>query len=132
MSSSTGSSGGPGPGGGRLLALAFLTVTTSCAKTTTWQRLSAEQGRDIPCFRHQVVDFGVPFYRAVATCKTKLPDLTGDTELQSAALASNAPFTIRPNADAAIKAFNRDQNFDTGSHLPGPHPSLDLVGGIHE
>lgn len=131
MFSSTGSSGRPGPGCG-LLALAFLTVTTSCAETTTWQRLSADQGRDIPCFRHQVVESGVPFYRAVAICKTKLPDLTGDTELQSAALASNVPFTIRPNADAAIKAFNRDQNVDTGSHLAGPHPSLDLVGGIHE
>ena len=74
----------------------------------------------------------MPFYRAVAICKTKLPDLTGDTALQSAALASNVPFTIRPNADAAIKAFNRDRIVDTGSHLPGPHPSLDLVGGIHE
>ncbi len=74
----------------------------------------------------------MPFYRAVGICKTTKPDLTGDAELQGSALSWNVPFTIRPKADAEIKAYNRDAILDTGSHLPGPHPSLTLTGGVYE
>ena len=131
MSTVMGSSGRSHLRGRHLLALALLGATTSCATTTTWQRISAEQGHDVPRFRHQV-EFHVPFYQAVSICKVKLPDLTGDPELQGSTLAWNIPFTIRPKADAEIKAFNRDHIIDTGSHLPGPHPSLDLAGGVYE
>ena len=118
--------------GRHLLPLALLGTTTSCPTTTTRQRLPAEQGRDVPYFRHQVVEFHLPFYQAISICKVKLPDLTGDPEVQSSALAWNIPFTIRPKADAEITAFNRDHIIDTGSHLPGPHPSPDLAGGVYE
>ena len=121
-----------GPRGRCLLVLALLGATASCAATTTRQRIMAERGRDVPCLRAQAVDGKVPFYQAVAVCHTPKPDLTGDAELQSKALSLNVPFTIRPKADAAIKAYTDGENIDTGSHLPGPHPSLDLAGSIHE
>ncbi len=132
MSKRLGVTNRPGPRGRCILALALVGATTSCAGTTTWQRLSAERGRDVPCLRYQVVDSKVPFYRAITICKTAKPDLTGDPQLQNDALTYNIPFTIRPRADADIKAFNHDQILDTGSHLPGPHPGLNLVGGIYE
>ena len=115
-----------------LLLMAVLGATASCAATTTRQRIMAGRGRDVPCLRAQAVDAHVPFYQAVIVCRTPKPDLTGDAELQGKALAFNVPFTIRPKADADIKTRTDGQNIDTGSHLPGPHPSLDLEGGIHE
>lgn len=71
-------------------------------------------------------------YQAVGICKTHLPDLTGDPELQGDALAWNIPFSVRPKADKEIKDYNRDHILDTGTHLSGPHPSLVLVGGVYE
>ena len=114
------------------LLLTALGLTASCATTTTSQRIFAERGHDVPCLRRQVVDARVPFYQAITICQVSKPDLTGDPELQSSALASNVPFTIRPKADAEIKAYNRDQILDTGSHLSGAHPSLNVEGGVHE
>ena len=121
-----------GPGGRCLLVLTLLVITASCAAATTRQRIMAERGRDVPCLRTQAVDGHVPFYQAVTVCGTPKPDLTGDAEVQGKALASNIPFTIRPKADAAIKALTDQENLDIGSHVPGAHPSLDLAGGIHE
>ena len=71
-------------------------------------------------------------FRAVGICKTPLPDLTGDPELQGEALAWNIHFTIRPKADKEIKDYNQHLFIETGSHLPGPQPQLVIVGGIYE
>ncbi|MCQ8278279.1 hypothetical protein NFI95_07430 [Acetobacteraceae bacterium KSS8] len=73
--------------------------------------------RDVACLNQQG---RVALAEAMAACHTQLPDLTGDLHLQAVALNHKIPFTIRPEADAAIKDRPRLQ---LGSLIPEP-PSL--------
>ncbi|MCQ8240786.1 hypothetical protein [Rhizosaccharibacter radicis] len=76
------------------------------------------QPGDTACLGTQVRDFHVAYYRAVDVCGTKLPDLTGDPELQAFSRAWEIPYQYNPRLDAAIKNHNWAQQVPTGSHIP--------------
>ena len=87
----------------RLLVASGFTVL--CSNTTTSQMMLTERVADVACLRRQTINYGVPFNVAMVFCKSKLPDLTGDLQLQEHAYAWKIPFQILPKADAEIKAY---------------------------
>lgn len=80
-------------------------------------------GADVACLERQVTDMHLAYYRALTVCHSPAkPDLTGDEKLQQYALYYRLPFTIRPKADAALKA---EHPFAvTGTRIAGADPGF--------
>lgn len=65
------------------------------------------------CLNTQLIDFQVTWSQSLAACGTKIPDLTGDAELQTLAKYDHIRFTIDPLLDKKLKEADqshRDRN----------------------
>lgn len=80
-----------------------------------------KQPGDTACLDRQVKDFHVPFYQAVEICGIRLPDLTGDAELQRYASAYNISYQYNPRLDAEIKRKSWSQSILIGTLIPNDY-----------
>ena len=100
-------------------AIVAMTAFTALAGCDV--QFEPKQPGDTACLGRQVRDFHTPLYQAVDICGTRLPDLTGDAELQRYASAYNISYQYNPRLDAEIKRKNWSQFILTGTLIPNDY-----------
>lgn len=116
------------------ILLAALVSVAGCAtappKEYAFKGRQYAIGKDVACLEQETSDLHVVYYRAVGICGVQVPDLTGDGKLQREAWAWQLPFTIRPGADAAIKA--KFPYTATGTVIANVAPDRTFIGGPYD